>query len=324
MLNYSSSVKGVHIVRGKTIKFASLFIVLLVCLTIIGAATTKTSNSEKANASEYWKPVEKAMGEKGKVSPDGAIKFTIPMTLNVTLDGIKLNQASERSHDFDFMRAGDQAMMVGEIGVTEEEVKNVSDMVLQSGLQVTAIHNHLLRTSPHITWIHIYGNGDPIDMAKNIRNITDYVNGYSSASESEKFQSKGINTTELDRIIGDKGSAEGGDYNYDIPRADKVRMNGYVLSPVMDVSTMINFQPLGKGNAAVIGEFVLEENEVEPVVRTLAANGIEVTALHSHMITEQPRLFYVHCWATGDATELAGIMREALNETNSKTGSESS
>lgn len=310
--------------RGKAIKFASVFIALLVCLTIIGAVSAKTSNSENASTLDNWKPVEKAMGEKGKVGLDDTIKFTIPMTLNVSLDGIQLNPASERSHDFDFMRAGDNAMMVGEIGVTEEEVKNVSTMTLKSGLQVTAIHNHLLRTSPHIMWMHIYGYGDPVDMAKKIRNITDYVNGGSSASGSEKFQSKGINTTELDRIIGDKGSAEGGDYNYDISRADKVQMNGYTLSPVMDVSTTINFQPLGKGNAAVIGEFVLKENEVEPVVRTLTANGIEVTALHSHMITEQPRLFYVHCWATGDATELAGIMREALNETNIEIGNKSS
>lgn len=325
MLNYFSSVKGGRVwMHGKAIKFTSVFITLLICLMIIGTVSAKTYDSENASTLEDWQSVEKAMGEKGNVSPDGAITFAIPMTLNVTLDGIKLNPASERYHEFDFMRAGDKAMMVGEIGVTEEEVKNVSDMVLQSGLQVTAIHNHLLRTSPHIIWIHIYGYGDPADMAKKIRNITDYVNRGSSASESEKFQSKGINTTELDRIIGDKGSAEGGDYNYEIPRADKIQMNGYTLSPVMDVSTPISFQPLGKGNAAVIGEFALEENEVEPVVRTLTANGIEVTALHSHMITEQPRLFYVHCWATGDAAELAGIMREALNETNIKIGSESS
>lgn len=300
---------------GKLIKFGNTLVILLLLVMIVGIVSAKNTDSENASASEYWKPVEKAMGEKGEVSPDGAIKFTIPMTLNVTLDGIKLNQASERSHDFDFMRAGDKAMMVGEIGVTEEEVNNVSTMALHSGLQATAIHNHLLRTSPHIMWIHIYGYGDPVDMAKKIRNITDYVNGGSSASESETFQSKGINTTELDLIIGYKGSAEGGDYNYDIPRVDKVQMNGYTLSPVMDVSTMINFQPLGNGKAAVIGEFVSKENEVEPVVRTLTANGMEVTALHSHMITEQPRLFYVHCWATGDATKLAGIMRGALNET---------
>jgi len=310
--------------RGNAVKLVSMFIVLLVCLTIIGTASSKNPDSESANTSEYWKPVEKALGEKGKANPDGTVKFTIPMTLNVTLDGIKLNQASERSHDFDFMRAGNKVMMVGEIGVTEEEVKNVSTMTLESGLQVTAIHNHLLRTSPHIMWIHIYGYGDPVDMGKKIRSITDYVNEGPSTSGCEKFQSKGINTTELDRIIGDEGSPEGGNYNYDIPRADRIQMNGYTLSPVMDVSTMINFQPLGEGDAAVIGEFVLEENEVEPVIRTLAANDIEVTALHSHMITEQPRLFYVHCWATGDATELAGIMREALNETNSEIGNQNS
>jgi hypothetical protein len=310
--------------HGKVIKFSSLFIILLLCMSILGAASAKTSDKENVSASDYWKPVEKAMAEKGKISPDGAIKFTIPMTLDVTLGGIKLNPATERSHDFDFMKAGNKAMMVGEIGVTEKEAKNVSKMVLQSGFEVTALHNHLLHLSPNVMWMHIYGYGDPVDMAKKIRNITGYVNGNSSSIEGEKFQSKGINTTELDTIIGDKGTIEGGDYNYDIPRADKIRMNGYVLSPTLDVSSMINFQPLDNGSALVVGEFALESSEVEPVVRILTANGVEVTALHSHMLTEQPRLFYVHCWATGDATELAGIMREALNETNSKIGIESS
>ncbi len=316
----------------KGIKFVSGFLALLLCVAMIGEIAVNTSQRAEEKSSsdqniniDYWVPVEKAMGEKGEISPDGAIKFTIPMTLNVTLNNISLNQASERSHDFDFMRAGNKAMMVGEIGVTENEAGKITAMVLQSGLQVTALHNHLLHLSPNVMWIHIHGYGDPVEMAKKIRNITDYVNGDSSStSENKKFHSKGINTTELDQIIGDKGSAEGGDYNYDIPRADKIRMNGYLLSPTMDVSTMINFQPLGSGNAMIIGEFALEANEVEPVLRVLTDNGIEVTALHSHMLTEQPRLFYVHCWATGDATELAGKMREALDETNSTTGSESS
>ncbi len=310
---------------GKAIELVRMFIALLVCTTIVGEVSAKMSGSENASASEYWRPVEKAMGENGKISPEGAIRFDIPMSSKVTLDGIQLNPASDRTHDFDFMRAGDKAMMVGEIGVTEKEAKNVSKMVLQSGLQVTALHNHLLRLSPHIMWLHIYGYGDPVDMAEKIRNITDSVNGNSPAtSETKGFQSKGINTTKLDQIIGNKGSADGGDYTYSISRADKIQMNGYELSPIMDVSTMINFQPLENGSAAVIGEFVLETNEVEPVIQTLTDNDIEVTAVHSHMLTEQPRLFYVHCWATGDATELAGIMREALNETNSKIGSESS
>jgi hypothetical protein len=222
------------------------------------------------------------------------------------------------------MKAGNKALMVGEIGVTEMEVKNVSTMVLKSGLQVTAIHNHVLRSSPHIMWIHISGYGDPVDMAKKIRNITDYVNGEPPARSEKNTRIKDINTTKLDQIIGKKGSAEGGDYGFDIARADEVRMNGYIMAPVMDISTMIRFQPLGNGSAAVLGEFVLEENEVDPVIKTFTDKGIEVTALHSHMITEQLRLFYMHCWATGDARELASIMRKVLDKTNSEIGSKSS
>ena len=161
-------------------------------------------------------------------------------------------------------------------------------------------------------------------MAKKIRSITDDVNGESPAKSEKGFESKGINTSGLDKIIGKNGSMEGEDYNFDIGRADKISMNGVVLSPVMDVSTMIHFQPIGNGNAAVIGEFVLEEKEVEPVIRTLTDNGIEVTALHSHMITEQPRLFYMHAWATGNAEELASVMRKALDKTNAEIRNKSS
>jgi hypothetical protein len=308
----------------KTIKLASMFVALLFFVALTGEISAKTPQIESGNTfntqsvdEDYWGPTEKAMGLEGKLKPDKTITFSIPMTLKVSLDGIPLNPASDRAHDFDFMKTRDKALMVGEIGVTEQEVKNVSMAVLQSGLQVTAVHNHLLRTSPHIIWIHISGYGDPVDMAKKIRNITEYVNGKAPTSIEEKFRRGEINTTKLDQIIGKKGSAEGGDYSFDIDRADKVSMNGTILSPAMDVSTMIRFQPLENGKAAVIGEFTLEESEVEPVMKTFMYNGIEVTALHSHMITEQPRLFYMHCWATGNAEELAGAMRMALDKTNS-------
>lgn len=314
-----------------TIKFAALFIALLLCVAIVGEISTKAPQCDPAKSSasmnataSYWVSTQKAMGIKGELKPDNTIAFSIPMTQKVSLDGISLSPASDRTHDFNFQKVGNKALMVGEIGVTEMEVKNVSAMVIQSGLQVTAIHNHLLRTSPHILWIHISGSGGPVDMAKKIREVTDYVNGKPPARSEEKFNSRGINTSELDKIIGKKGSAEGGDYGFDIERADEISMSGNVLSPVMDVSTMIRFQPLGSGNAAVIGEFVLEENEVDPVMKTFIDNGIEVTALHSHMITEQPRLFYMHCWATGNAEDLASAMRKVLDKTNSEIGSKSS
>jgi len=313
--------------RENTIKFATAFIALLLCVAMVGEISTKALQSESANSSvdknisaSYWALTEKTMDVKGELKPDNAISFSIPMTLKVSLDGIPLNPASDRTHDFDFMKTGNKAMMVGELGVTEMEVKNVSSMVLKAGFQVTAIHNHLLRTSPHVMWIHIHGYGDPVDMAKKIRSITDFVNRKPPEKSNDNTRIKGINTSKLDQIIGKNGSVEGRDYGFDVARANKISMNGTMLSPAMDVSTMIRFQPLGNDKTAVIGEFVLEENEVNPVMQTFTDNGIEVTALHSHMITEQPRLFYMHCWATGDAGRLASIMRKALDETNSEVG----
>jgi len=126
-----------------------------------------------------------------------------------------------------------------------------------------------------------------------------------------------LDTARLDSIMGLKGKAEDGVYVYGIPRADKVNMSGVDLLPEMDVSTRVSFQPIGGGKAAVIGELVLEKGEVVPVLAALADNGVEVTALHSHMIAEQPRLFYMHCWAVGDAGVKAGAMRKALDKTNS-------
>jgi len=309
--------------RHNTTGLVAVFTTLLLYIAIIGGISAKAcdsaSNSDDRNASNsYWASTQKAMGVEGELKPDNTITFGVLMTQKVTLDGIQLNPASDRTHDFDFRKIGDEALMVGEIGVTEMEVKNVTAMVRESGMQVTAIHNHLLRTSPHIMWIHISSSGDPADMAGKIRMVTDHVNGKPPAKSEDKFDSKGINTSKLDRIIGKEGSAEGGDYNFDIGRADKISMNGTVLSPVMDVSTSVRFQPLENGDAAVIGEFVLEENEVEPVMQAFLDNGIEVTALHSHMLTEQPRLFYMHCWATGNAEALASAMRQALDKTNSE------
>jgi hypothetical protein len=168
---------------------------LTVTVLVVAAQTAKLEPTQVGFSSNpSWKDVEQAMDVKSELKPDGAITFSIPMSLKVTLDDITLNPASDLTHDFDFMRAGNKTMMVGEIGLTETEVKNVTSMVLQSGLQVTAIHNHLLRTSPSIIWMHIYGYGDPADMAKKIRSITDYVNGKPPDKSEESFQSKGINT----------------------------------------------------------------------------------------------------------------------------------
>jgi hypothetical protein len=128
-----------------------------------------------------------------------------------------------------------------------------------------------------------------------------------------------LDTAQLDAIIGAKGQANGGVYQFGVPRRDPVSEDGMQIAPPgpMGVATAINFQPTGGGKAAITGDFVLAGDEVNPVIKALRTNGIEVTAVHSHMLTEQPRLFFLHFWANDDSLKLARGLRAALDKTAS-------
>jgi hypothetical protein len=291
-------------------KNVSLLIIILLL------APSAVPASAVQDGAGYWGPVEQAMGTNGDVSEDGVITFVIPRDLGVTLDGIRLAPGSDMSHEFSFMRSGEGAMMVGEIMLKEDEVAGVTQKLIGAGITETALHNHLLRESPHIMWLHVHASGDPAKIAGALRAIIRPLET-SSGSTSPGTPVSQLDTARLDAIIGTRGKAEDGVYIYSIPRADKINMGGIELLPDMDISTRVSFQPAGQGKAAVNGEFVLEKSEVGPVLATLSDNGVEVTALHSHMLDEQPRLFYMHCWVVGDPAVIAGAMRKALDKTNS-------
>jgi hypothetical protein len=125
-----------------------------------------------------------------------------------------------------------------------------------------------------------------------------------------------LDTAHLDEIIGAKGQSNGGVYQFNVPRRDPITESGMPLSPVgpLGLAIGINFQPTGDGKAAITGDFVLMDDEVNPVIKALRANGIDVTAVHSHMLSEQPRLFFLHFWANDDALKLARGLRAALSK----------
>jgi hypothetical protein len=192
--------------------------------------------------------------------------------------------------------------------------------LIEGGLEITAVHNHLLRASPATFYLHVGGHGDPVKMAAVIRDAlgasktplaTPATAGPASAIE--------LDTVQLDQIIGAKGQANGGVYQFGVPRRDEVAEGDMQIAPVgpMGVATAINFQPTGGGKAAITGDFVLTGDEVNPVIKALRANGIDVTAVHSHMLEEQPRLFFLHFWANDDALKLAKGLRAALDKTAS-------
>jgi hypothetical protein len=128
-----------------------------------------------------------------------------------------------------------------------------------------------------------------------------------------------LDTAQLDQIIGVKGNANSGVYQFAVPRRDPVTEGGMQIAPagIMGVATAIGFQPTGGGKAAITGDFVMTGEEVNPVIKALRDNGIEVTAIHSHMLTEQPRLIFMHFWANDDAIKLARGLRSALDKTAS-------
>jgi hypothetical protein len=168
--------------------------------------------------------------------------------------------------------------------------------------------------------MHVGGHGDPAKMAAVIHDaLAVSKTQLAMAAAAAPPPAIDLDTAQLDQIMGAKGQANGGVYQFNVPRRDPVSMDGMAMTPPapLGVAIGINFQPTGDGNAAITGDFVLTNDEVNPVIRALRAYGIDVTALHSHMLDEQPRLFFMHFWAVDDAMKLARGLRAALDKTAS-------
>ncbi len=199
----------------------------------------------------------------------------------------------------------------------QTEVNPVMAKLIDGGLDVTAVHNHLLRAEPATFYMHVGGHGDPIKMAEAIHAALGASKTPLTPPAPPAAQPAiDLDTAQLDQIIGVKGAANGGVYQFNVPRREPVSESGMALSPPgpMGVAVAINFQPTGNAKAAITGDFVLAGDEVNPVLRVLRQNGIEVTALHSHMLGEQPRMYFMHFWANDDAVKLAKGLRAALDK----------
>ena len=264
-----------------------------------------------------WKRVDAAIGRTAAVSGD-IHRYGFPRTdLQVTLDGVTVKPALALGGWVAFVPTHGDVMIMGDLVLLETEINPVMKKLLDGGLSITAIHNHLLRASPATFYMHVGGQGDPVKIATAIHAaLAESVTPLDSLPPSAVPPSAiDLDTAKLDETIGVKGRANGGVYQFAVPRRDPVTEMGMVLPPgPTGVAIAINFQPTGNGNAAITGDFVLTGEEVNPVIRTFRANGIDVTAIHSHMLDEQPRLFFVHFWANDDALKLAKGLREAINK----------
>jgi biotin operon repressor len=270
-----------------------------------------------AHAAETdWTKVDAALGKAASVQGE-VHRYGIPRTdLQVTLDGVSIKPALALGGWLGFEPVQDGALVMGDLVLTESEVNPVMSKLLESGIEITAVHNHLMRASPATYYMHIHGHGDPVAMATAIRAaLTESKTPFSApAAPSAQTAQIELDTDKLDAAIGVKGKVNGGVYQFSVPRKEPITEDGMSVPPAMGTAIAINFQPTGGGKAAITGDFVVTAEEVNPMIRALRENGIEVTALHSHMLDEQPRLFFVHFWANDDAVKLAEGLQAALSK----------
>jgi Domain of Unknown Function (DUF1259) len=276
------------------------------------------SMATATNAQEIdWKKVDAALGRTATVSGE-VHRWGFPRSdLQVTVDGVTVKPTLALGGWAAFMPMRGEAMVMGDLVLLETEINPVMAKLLEGGIDITAVHNHLLRANPETFYMHIGGHGDPVKMAEAIRSALALSKTPLNPPAAPPAPAPAIDldTAQLDQIIGAKGQANGGVYQFNVPRRDPITESGMAVPTAMGSANAINFQPTGGGKAAITGDFVITGDEVNPMIKALRANGIEVTALHSHMLTEQPRVFFMHFWANDDALKLAKGVRAALDKT---------
>ena len=284
-------------------------------------ASGQNPSAQPNPAATDWSGVEQAIGRKGAANPGGVIRFSFPRSdLSVTVGGVALKPALALGGWVAFKElAGGQAMAMGDLVLTEDEVSPVMAALQAGGVEHTALHNHVLKESPRVMYMHILAHGDPSKIARTIHDaLGQSRTPLGPASPASATSASDLDTAGIARALGIAGKLNGVVYQVTVPRSEKIMEMGTEVPPSMGVATAINFQPTGGGKAAITGDFVLRASEVNPVIRALRENRIEVTAVHSHMLDEEPRLFFMHFWANDDAVQLARGVRAALDRTASK------
>lgn len=269
-----------------------------------------------AHAQSAFDKVATALGKTGTEMPGQVYRVGFPRTdLKVTVDGVEIKPAFALGGWLAFKNMGTEGVVMGDLVLTESEINPVMAKLFAGGLTVTAVHNHLLRAQPATFYMHVAGHGDPEKLAAALHAaLAESKVPMSAAAASATPPPVDLDMAKLNEILGARGNPNGGVYGFGIPRAEPINDHGMAVPPAMGTAIAINFQPMGGGRAAVTGDFVLLADEVNPVLAILRQNGIEVTAVHNHMLDEQPRTFYVHFWAVDDALKLAGGLRAALDK----------
>lgn len=291
-------------------------------LSVATAVGTLCAAASVFAAEPDWKAVEQALGKPGQLMPDDVYRIGMPRTdLTVTVKGVTVKAGFALGSYAAFKQVGDHTMVMGDLVLLDQEIPAVMSGLFANGVEVTAVHNHLNEMSPHVMYMHYTGHGDAVQLAKGLRQALAASATPLGAAPTASAASSGptLDTKQIEQALGRSGRDTGGGvFQVTVPRAEPITEMGAPLLPAMGVVTVLNFQPTSEGKAAITGDFVLIDKEVNAVARTLRQHGIEVTAIHNHGLMDTPRLFYMHFWANDDPARLAQGLKAALDQTNSK------
>ena len=263
--------------------------------------------------------IDQALGRPGQKLGD-VYKVGFPRSdLHVSVHGLAIKPGLALGSWAAFTGTDENGMVMGDLVLLEDELSPVMEKLRAAGFEITAVHNHLIDETPHVIYMHYMGHGRASELAASLRKAlasSKTPPEKSAASAEEATTSTWVKTVE--DSVGRNGAYKGGVLSYGIPRADAIMMQGMPVGPAAGVAEAINFQAAESGNVATTGDFVLTAEEVNPVISELQAHHILVTALHSHMLTEQPRLFFMHFWAVGSPESVGAGIAAALKHVSTK------
>jgi len=265
-----------------------------------------------------WEAVDKTLGRPGRVLPGDVHRYGWPRSdLHVTVGGVEVAPALALGSWAGLFQAGTEGhvMAMGDLVLLADEVNPVVRALQTGGLDVLAIHNHLIGESPQVVYVHFGGHGEPQKVAQALRAALDSTKTPMAAPAAPASPSA-VETAAFDKVqalLGRKGTMAGRILQVSAPRAGKIEEDGMEVPPSAGMATALNFQVI-ESRVATTGDFVLIAEEVNPVIRELEAHGIQVTALHSHMLRESPRLFFMHFWGLDDPARIGEGLKAALSK----------
>jgi len=271
-----------------------------------------------AQTAADWSATDRALGRPGADQPGNVHKFSFPRgDLHVAIGDVTLKPALALGSWVAFKRTADgQSMAMGDLVLTMDEVAPVMTKLQQGGVEQSALHNHLVGETPHVMYMHIMAKGDAAKIAQTIHDALALTKTPMQApAAAPPVAAAGIDTAAIATTVGYSGKSNGGVYQISVPRPETLREGHDEIPPSMGVATAINIQPTSGGRAVATGDFVLLPSEVNAVVRALQTNGVSVTALHSHLMMDQPHVLFMHFWGNDDASKLSTALRAALDAT---------